>query len=107
MGSNIKKRIYTDQDFESSPSMDSISLVDFENITIVIPTLNEEEAIPLVIEDVLTQGYEHIIVVDGKSVDRTVENAEKFKVKILEQEGIGKTGAIITAIKHIKPPILL
>jgi len=106
MSSNIKKRTYADEDIESYPYMDSIGLVDFENITIVIPTLNEEEAIPLVIKDVLTQGFENIIVVDGKSVDKTVENAEKYKVKILEQEGLGKTGAIATALKHIKTPHL-
>ncbi len=104
LNTNIKKMSSADLDFVTYPSMDNIDLFDFENITIVIPTLNEEEAITLVIEDVMTQGYENIIVVDGNSVDRTVENAEKYQVKILEQEGKGKTGAIYTAIKHIKTP---
>ena len=30
--------------------------------------------------------------------------AKKFDVKIINQEGKGKTGAIATAIKHIKTP---
>ena len=75
-----------------------------EDITIVIPTLNEEEAISSVIEDVITHGYENIIIVDGNSTDRTVEIAKKHGVKILKQNGKGKTGAIITAIQNIKTP---
>ncbi|MFC1802858.1 glycosyltransferase family 2 protein [Thermoproteota archaeon] len=83
------------------PTQNSINV---EDITIVIPTLNEEEAINSVIEDVMTHGYENIIIVDGNSTDRTVEIAKKHGVKILKQNGKGKTGAIITAIQNIKTP---
>jgi dolichol-phosphate mannosyltransferase len=78
--------------------------VDFEELTIVIPTLNEEEAIGFVIEDLMINGYEKILIVDGKSTDSTVEIAEKYGVKIIYQEGEGKTGAITTAIKYITTP---
>ena len=64
-----------------------------EDLTIVIPTLNEEEAIGNVIEDLMINGYEKIIVVDGKSTDNTVEIAENYGVKIIYQVGKGKTGA--------------
>jgi glycosyltransferase involved in cell wall biosynthesis len=98
------KQITKREDYEATQKIDSISIEDLEKITIIIPTLNEEEAISLVINDVLTNGYENIIVVDGNSIDRTVDNAKKFNVTILKQEGKGKTGAIATEIKHIKTP---
>ena len=37
-------------------------------ITVVVPTLNEEEAISGVLDDILTQGYDKILVVDGLSL---------------------------------------
>lgn len=78
-----------------------------EDITVVIPTLNEEEAIGLVIEQVLLEGYNKIIVVDGNSSDKTVEIAKSYGVKVLQQHGRGKTGAIKTAIEHVRTPYMV
>jgi dolichol-phosphate mannosyltransferase len=75
-----------------------------DDVTVIIPTLNEEEAIGYVLEDVLTNGYENILIVDGNSTDRTLEIVKKYKVKAIQQEGKGKTGALKTALKHIKTP---
>jgi dolichol-phosphate mannosyltransferase len=79
---------------------------DINDITIIVPTLNEEHAIGLVLEEILQQGYENILVVDGNSSDNTVKEAEKFNVKVIKQEGKGKTGAVKTAIKHVKTPYI-
>ena len=52
--------------------------------TIVIPTLNEEKYLPLLLQDLASQTNQdfEVIVVDAHSEDKTVEEAEKFKNKI-------------------------
>jgi len=45
-------------------------------VTVVIPTLNEEEAIGMVLDEVMAEGYRNILVVDGYSKDRTVDIAK-------------------------------
>ncbi|MFH1386598.1 MAG: glycosyltransferase family 2 protein [bacterium] len=52
------------------------------NISIVIPTLNEAENLPLVLESLAPLKSE-IIVVDGHSTDQTTTIASKFGAKIL------------------------
>ena len=44
-----------------------------DQVTIVIPVLNEEKAIGQVIEELRMGGYSNILVVDGYSTDRTVD----------------------------------
>jgi dolichol-phosphate mannosyltransferase len=90
---------------ESEQEISSVDeYITIEDITVLIPTLNEEEAISLVINDVRTQGYDNILVVDGHSTDRTAEIVKEQNVKMINQEGLGKTGAIKTAIEHIRTP---
>ncbi|MEM3871160.1 MAG: glycosyltransferase, partial [Nitrososphaeria archaeon] len=48
-----------------------------DQVTIILPTLNEEKAIGQVIEEIKQQGYTNIIVVDGYSKDKTVEVAKE------------------------------
>lgn len=81
----------------------------FQDLTVVIPTLNEAEAIGKVIDEVLSVGVpkENILVVDGGSTDGTVEIAKSKGVKVITQEGKGKTDAIRTATKYIKTPLTL
>jgi len=78
-----------------------------DQVTIVLPVLNEEEAIGKVIEELRTEGYSNILVVDGYSKDRTVEVAKENGIELIFQHGGGKTGAVKTAIEHIKTPYLL
>ncbi len=78
--------------------------VDLKEVTVVLPTKNEEKAIGPVIDEILSVGVpkENIIVVDGYSTDRTREIAESKGVKVILQEGTGKAKAIATAVKYIK-----
>ncbi len=78
-----------------------------DSVTIVIPTLNEREAIGLVIDEFRSLGYRNIIVVDGGSTDGTVEIAKSKGVRVLQQEGKGKAAAIATAIRHVETPYIL
>ena len=78
-------------------------------LTIVIPTLNEEEAIGKVIDEILEQGFEpeQILVVDGYSTDRTVEIARSKGVRVVYQKGRGKADAIRTAVEYVDTPYML
>ena len=80
------------------------SSIDSRDVTIVIPTLNEEQAIDLVIQDVILQGYENVLVIDGNSTDKTPEIVNNHPVKLVTQKGKGKTGAIKTAIENVHTP---
>lgn len=83
-------------------------LEDLKNqLTVVLPTLNEEKAIGTVIEELKSEGYTNILVVDGYSQDNTVKIALEKGAKVIYQIGKGKTGAIKTAIDNIETPYLL
>jgi len=81
--------------------------IDSEDITVVIPTLNEALGIGQVIESVFNAGYYNVLIVDGYSSDNTVEVAKEYKVKILMQHGKGKTGALKTCIEHVETPYFI
>lgn len=78
-----------------------------DDITVVLPTLDEEEAIGLVIEELKQRGYDNILVVDGYSRDNTPEIARRNGVKVTQQHGIGKSMAIKTAIEKLTTPFML
>ncbi len=86
---------------------ESIERVTEKDVTIVLPVLNEEEGVVAVIDDIRSNGYQNILVVDGYSVDNTVAAAEAKGVTVLTQHGGGKTGAIRTAIEQVSTPYLL
>jgi glycosyltransferase involved in cell wall biosynthesis len=77
------------------------------DVTIVIPTLNEELAIGQVLKEVHQEGYRNILIVDGYSTDNTVNIAKKNGGNIVFQHAHGKTGGIKTAIDHVKTPYFL
>jgi glycosyltransferase involved in cell wall biosynthesis len=81
-------------------------------ISIVIPTLNEEKNLPIVLREILNffkrrKEYKYeIIVVDGFSTDKTVEIAKKFGAKIL-YDNIGKGSALRKGMKAAKGDIII
>ena len=96
--------VSTDSD-KNSNKLGSI----MEKLTIVIPTLNEQEGIGKTIDELLELGINknQIIVIDGYSTDKTVEIAKSKGVKVIFQEGKGKADAIITAIKRVNTDYML
>jgi dolichol-phosphate mannosyltransferase len=78
-----------------------------EDLTVVIPTLNEVGAIGKVIDELRSEGYNNILIVDGYSRDGTVEVARSKNVIVVFQEGKGKADAIRTGIKFVKTPFLI
>mgnify|MGYP001772706528 CR=1 FL=1 len=77
------------------------------SLTIVIPTLDEEAAIGLVIEELKSLGWTNILVVDGNSRDCTREIAESMGARVVLQKGKGKADAVRTAVKHVETPYIL
>jgi glycosyltransferase involved in cell wall biosynthesis len=78
-----------------------------QDITVVVPTWNEAEAIGQVIDELREYGYENILVVDGYSSDGTGEIAARKSVRVVNQTGSGKTGALSTAAQYVKTPYML
>jgi dolichol-phosphate mannosyltransferase len=78
-----------------------------EDVTVVLPVLNEEEGISPVIDELHENGYRNILVVDGYSTDLTAEAARSKGVTVVEQHGRGKTGAIKTAVEQLSTPYML
>lgn len=71
-------------------------------VSVVIATLNEEKGIgPTLAELQRVLPSPYLIVVDGNSVDRTIEIAENMGAEVLLQEGKGKGDAIFQGIKKI------
>jgi dolichol-phosphate hexosyltransferase len=56
-----------------------------QSITVIIPCLNEEEAIPLVLRDV-PDFVDEVIVVDNNSTDRTAYVAEALGAKVVTEK---------------------
>jgi len=72
------------------------------NISVVIATLNEEEGIGPTIDEmqkVLKNPY--LVVVDGNSVDRTIEIAKNMGADVLLQEGKGKGDAMFQGFRQL------
>ena len=70
------------------------------DITVIIPTLNEEKSIAEVIGELDQIGYNNILVVDGNSRDKTVEIAQKSGAKVFIQNGSGKGAALREAFNN-------
>ncbi len=80
-----------------------------ELISVIIPTLNEENNIENVLRKVnsILQDTDHeIIIVDGNSKDKTVKIAKKFNVKII-YDNKGKGSALRKGFKAAKGDILI
>lgn len=72
------------------------------DITVILPTLNEERAVGKVIDGIKALPVKcDIVVVDGRSRDKTVGIAEAKGVRIIIEERKGKGIAVRTALSQI------
>lgn len=75
-------------------------------LAIVLAAYNEEEGIaPTLCELKEVLNEPHLVVVDGKSSDRTLELAKDLGAEVLLQKGKGKGNAISQGIKHLNGDI--
>ncbi|MET1124275.1 MAG: S-layer glycoprotein N-glycosyltransferase AglJ [Archaeoglobaceae archaeon] len=75
-------------------------------VTVVIPTLNEEEAIGEVVERFVELGFD-VLVVDGHSTDRTREIAEAKGARVILQTGFGKGQAVAEAFEIVDSEVVV
>jgi glycosyltransferase involved in cell wall biosynthesis len=71
---------------------------------VIIAALNEEEGIGLTITEIMDVLENPIVlVVDGKSVDRTIEIAKNLGADVAFQDGKGKGDALAKALQRLNP----
>ncbi len=76
------------------------------SVQLVIAALNEAPGIGLTITEMKdAMGDIPVLVVDGKSNDRTVEIAKNLGAKVVFQEGKGKGDAVAKALENVDPNI--
>lgn len=81
---------------------------DLSCVAVIIPCLNEEEAIADVVHDVLAQGVGAVIVVDNDSTDRTAQNARAAGAQVVAApvRGYGRACAAGVAAAPASTPVL-
>lgn len=73
----------------------------YPEVLLVIPTLNEEEALEDLLKEARAVGFSNILVVDGFSSDRTREIAEEAGASVVLQDfGKGKGCGVRTGMRE-------
>ncbi len=77
-------------------------------VSVVIPARDEEENIPFVLKGIPAWVYE-IVLVDGNSLDRTVEVAKSYcqSIKVVAQPGKGKGDALRAGFRSCEGDIIV
>jgi glycosyltransferase involved in cell wall biosynthesis len=73
------------------------------SVQVLIAAYNEEQGIGRTVEEIQQYIDAPILVVDGKSTDRTVEIAKDLGAEIVMQTGIGKGDALSLGIRNLDP----
>ena len=75
-------------------------------VSVVIAALNEEEGIGKTLEELQrVLDDPHLIVVDGNSVDRTIEIAKNMGADVMLQEGKGKGDALFQGFSQLNSAV--
>ncbi|MEZ5064574.1 MAG: glycosyltransferase family 2 protein [bacterium] len=73
-------------------------------VSLVIPALNEENSLPLVLDALPRPLIHEIIVVDNGSTDRTADVARERGARVLREERRGYGSACLTGIASVDDP---
>ena len=69
-----------------------------DQVTVLIPTLNEEPTIGDLIRRFFELGYSDILVIDGNRTEKTQDIATQTGARVILQKGQGKGTAFNQAI---------
>lgn len=81
--------------------------MNYADVCILIPTLNEAATIGELIKDFMKEGFSNILVIDGNSRDGTAQIAEAEGARVVLQTGKGKGQAMIQAFVLIESPYII
>lgn len=71
----------------------------FETVVVIIPALNEERSLPLVLDDMPPMG--EVIVVDNGSTDGTADCARQGGARVIEQPQRGYGAACLAGLAEV------
>jgi glycosyltransferase involved in cell wall biosynthesis len=71
------------------------------SVDVIIPALNEQDALPLVLRDIPRPPVRRVIVADNGSTDRTVEVARKNGAEVVHEPERGYGAACLKALAHL------
>lgn len=77
-----------------------------KKVSVIILTKNEEKSLPYLLR-CLRKFKGEVLLIDGSSVDRTREIAQKFGVGVFQDSGIGKGGGVKLGARKAKGEILV
>lgn len=72
-------------------------------VTVIIPCIDEEDAIGSAVADILAQGVDEVIVVDGLSRDRTADRAAAAGARVITEARRGYGRALMTGVDALGP----
>ena len=75
-------------------------------VSVVVPVRDEEETLGAVLDGVASHADE-LLVIDGRSRDRTVEVARRHGARVVEDDGRGKGAAVRLALRLAAHPIVV
>ncbi|MFW5974485.1 MAG: glycosyltransferase, partial [Natrialbaceae archaeon] len=87
--------------------MDSEDDVEYDDVCVLLPTLEEAATITDVVAAYREAGFERILVVDGGSTDGTRSLAREAGARVMTQSGSGKGQAVREAVSRIETPYVL
>lgn len=71
----------------------------FNDVSIIIPALNEQESIGSILQSLDKVPAVEIIVVDGGSIDRTVQIAHRYGAKVINEPRPGYGRACLSGVR--------
>jgi dolichol-phosphate hexosyltransferase len=102
IGARCKKMQIINEQPQTSSRITQQPWERFGSTQVIIAALNEEQGIGLTIAELQERLFApRVLVVDGNSVDRTVEVSKDLGVDVLVQDGVGKGNAISKALQYI------
>ncbi|OYR40164.1 MULTISPECIES: S-layer glycoprotein N-glycosyltransferase AglJ [unclassified Halorubrum] len=81
---------------------------DYDDVCVLLPTMDEVETVARVVEAFRDAGIGNVLVVDGGSTDGTRGAAEEAGARVVEQSGRGKGQAVREAVRdHVDAPYVV
>lgn len=77
------------------------------SVAVVLPCLDEEEAIADLVREILAQQVDRVIVVDNGSTDRTAERALAAGAQVVSEPERGYGRACAAGLAAVPPPIAI